>query len=313
MGTGDIALPTLRSLLAHPDHRVVGLVTQPDKPVGRKQVITAPEIKRLAEREGLTVFQPTRVRKAEALKTIADWQADLIVVMAYGQILPKALLEMPPLACLNLHASLLPRHRGAAPIQAAIRDGDPQSGITAMYMDEGLDTGDILLKKGFDLSADETGGSLHDRLADLAPGALLEALAQLQAGTAPRIPQDEGLATHTGKLTREDGVIDWKQPADVIERMIRAFHPWPGTVTGLDGAEEGTQRRLKIFPPCRVLAEKGETMAPGNIQAVDDDAWRVTTGQGFLEISQIQLEGKRRMSVREFEKGRRLSPGACLR
>src|SRR6267378_1896546 len=189
MGSGEIGLPTLQWMIESAKIHLVGVVTQPDKPVGRSQILTAPAPKRLAESIGVTVLQPIRVRRPEALNQIAELRPNLIVVAAYGQILPRPLLEMPSVACLNLHASLLPRHRGAAPVQAAILAGDRESGITLMYMDEGLDTGDILLQTRLEIAADETGGSLHDRLALIAPDALQAALTQLERKDAPRIPQ----------------------------------------------------------------------------------------------------------------------------
>ena len=280
LGTGDIALPTLRALIADPHHAVVGVVTQPDKPVGRKQVITPPEIKTLALSHGIPVEQPERIRKKAALATIAAWNPEVIVVMAYGQILPKALLDMPSVACLNLHASLLPRHRGAAPVQAAIRDGDAQSGITVMHIAEGLDTGDMVLQHAFDLAPDETGQSLHDRLAACAPKALSEALELLESGNAPRTIQDERHMTHTGKLTRDDGILDWSKPAGELERLIRAYHPWPGTLAFFE--ENGTKRRLKVFPPVSVMAPKDPNAQPGTTHLNEDGTWCVMTGTSHL-------------------------------
>lgn len=300
MGTGEISLPTLRSLLDAPQHEIVGVVTQPDKPIGRKQVITPPEVKVLAQAHGIPVEQPERVRKPESLASIEAWQPEVIVVMAYGQILPKALLEMPSVACLNLHASLLPRHRGAAPIQAAIRDGDPQSGITIMHIAEGLDTGDIVLQHPFDLAPDETGQSLHDRLAEAAPAALTEALTLLEKGTATRTPQEEALMTHTGKLGREDGILDWSLSAQALERSIRAFDPWPGTLAYLGEGKE--RKRVKIFPPVAVITSEAE-QAIGTLTPTEDGHWIVQTGEGALQLSEIQVEGKRRMPIAHFCQG----------
>ena len=228
IGTGEIGVPVLRWLIESDKHELVGVVAQPDKPVGRAQRIEAPPIKAALAGNDVRIFQPKRIKSEEAVAEIRALAPDVIVVMAYGQILPRGVLEIPRLACLNLHASLLPRHRGAAPIQAAIVAGDRETGITVMYMDEGLDTGDVMLETRIEIAPDETGGSLHDRLAEIAPGALKEALAQLQAGTAPRIPQDSSAATYAPKLEREHGRIDWSEPAALIERKIRAFDPWPG-------------------------------------------------------------------------------------
>ena len=209
IGTGEIGVPVLRWLLESKEHELIGVVTQPDKPVGRAQRIEAPPIKAALGESRLRILQPARIKTEEAVAEIRALAPEVIVVMAYGQILPRAVLEIPGIACLNLHASLLPRHRGAAPIQAAIVAGDRETGITVMYMDEGLDTGDVLLQKRLEIGPDETGGSLHDRLAEIAPDALWEALSQLQAGSAPRIPQDSAIATYAPKLEREHGRIDW--------------------------------------------------------------------------------------------------------
>src|SRR5436190_9097614 len=205
IGTGEIGVPVLRWLLESEEHELIGIVTQPDKPVGRDQRIEAPPVKAALAGYGVPVFQPKRIKSEEALAEIRALAPDVIAVMAYGQILPRAILEIPRIACLNLHASLLPRHRGAAPIQAAIVMGDRETGISVMYMDEGLDTGDVMLEKRIEIAPDETGGTLHDRLAEIAPPALEEALGQLEQGTAPRLPQDSSAATYAPKLEREDG------------------------------------------------------------------------------------------------------------
>src|SRR5881394_3904167 len=240
IGTGEIGVPTLQALLKS-EHEVVSVVTQPDKPVGRAQLVEPPPIKKAVSAAEISVLQPARIKDRQAIEEIRALKPDVIVVMAYGQILPGDVLEIPKIASLNLHASLLPRWRGAAPIQAAIAAGDRETGITVMYIDEGLDTGDILLQRTIDILPGDTGGSLHDRLAKIAPEALLESLELLAKEGAPRIPQDKALATYASKLKREDGKIDWSEPADAIERKIRAFDPWPGAFMEFDG------RNLKIF------------------------------------------------------------------
>src|SRR4051812_17335955 len=213
IGTGEIGVPVLRSLIQAREHELVGVVTQPDKPVGREQRVEAPPIKAALTNHDVPVLQPKRIKADEAVAEIRDLAPDVTVVMAYGQVLPRSVLEIPRIACLNLHASLLPRHRGAAPIQAAILAGDDETGISVMYMDEGLDTGDVLLQKRIQIADDETGGTLHDRLAEIAPAALDEALAALQGGTAPRVPQDSSVATYAAKLEREDGRLDASERA----------------------------------------------------------------------------------------------------
>src|SRR6185312_11546864 len=233
IGTGEIGLPTLRMLSNWREHKLIGVVTQPDKPAGRDQRLTPPSPEQAVQDLGLDlpVLQPARIKSLESVDAIRALKPDVIVVMAYGQILPRDVLEIPRVACLNLHASLLPRWRGAAPIQASIAAGDRETGITVMYMDEGLDTGDILSQRTIDILPVDTGGSLHDRLATAAPEALLDSLELLASGSAPRTPQNNMLATYAPKLKREDGKIDWSEPADAIERKIRAFDPWPGAFT----------------------------------------------------------------------------------
>ena len=307
IGTGDIGLPTLGWLLR--EHHVVGVVAQPDKPVGRKQELAPPPTKRLALEHGVPVLQPRRIRDAAAVEEIAALAPEVIVVMAYGQILPKALLDLPRLACLNLHASLLPAHRGAAPIQASILAGDAQTGIAVMWMDEGLDTGDILLMRPLPIRRRETGGSLHDRLAALAPGALAEALALLAACTAPRIPQEAERATYAAKLSRESGVIDWNAPAAAIDRQVRAMNPWPAASTLLPAAAGEPPRRLKVFSLIRCRKAGGE---PGTVLRADKRGILVAAGNEAVLLRDVQLEGKRRMPVHDFLLGHPLAAGTRL-
>src|SRR3954462_5092694 len=291
IGTGEIGLPVLRWLLENNEHELVGVVTQPDKPVGRDQRIEAPPIKAALAGKDMPVLQPSKIRAADAVARIGEFKPDVVVVMAYGQILPRSVLDIPRIACLNLHASLLPRHRGAAPIQAAIVAGDSETGVTVMYMDEGLDTGDVLLEKRIAIAPDETGGSLHDRLAQIAPAALEEALTRLESGTAPRIPQDSSAATYAPKLERENGRIDWKEPAALIERKIRAFDPWPGAFALL-GERSGSNRKLKVY---RASVTDSCSADPANLI--------IPTKSGALRLEEVQLEGKRRMSAVEFLRG----------
>jgi methionyl-tRNA formyltransferase len=297
IATGEIALPSFRHLLRHGPRPLV-LVTQPDKPAGRHQVAAPPAIKLEAAAAGIPVMQPARIGDAAA--ELAALEPDLIVVMAYGQILRENILSLPSLAVINLHASLLPRHRGAACIQAAIDAGDTQSGICSLHVVPKLDAGDVILAKAIDIAADETGGSLHDRLALLAPEVLAETLEKLADGTAPRIPQDPALATYIPKLVREDGRIDWMQPAAAIERRIRAYHPWPGTHTLAD--EDGGKKRLKLLPHTRVL----ESGPPPGALTTQDGRLIAGCGTGALEITCVQPEGGRRMSAADYLRGRNL-------
>jgi methionyl-tRNA formyltransferase len=298
-GTGDIAIPSFRWLLDAPGIEVIALVTQPDKPVGRHQEVQPPEIKKLALAHGVRVLQPLKMRAPEAVAEIQALGAELIVVMAYGQILPKGVLDAATLACLNLHASLLPRWRGAAPIQAAIEAGDEKTGVAVMFMDEGLDTGDVLLMREIAIAPDETGGTLHDRLADLAPLALADAVALLREGRAPRTPQPAEGVTHVGKLTREHGQLDFSAGREVVARKVRAMTPWPAASTMLSG------KRLKIFA-ATPLAEP--SLAPGVLNA-HVDGLLIGTGDGCVLVGDVQLEGKKRMSAREFLRGHAITDG----
>ncbi len=298
IGTGEIGVPTLQALLKS-EHEIVGVVTQPDKPVGRAQLVEPSPIKKtlMSSAPGgralpIPVLQPARIKERQAIEEIHALEPDVIVVMAYGQILPRDVLNIPKIACLNLHASLLPRWRGAAPIQAAIAAGDRQTGITVMHMDEGLDTGDILLQRQIDIRPNDTGGSLHDRLAQIAPEALLHSLRFLVEGSPPRVPQDNSLATYAPKLKREDGKIDWSEAAEIIERKIRAFNPWPGAFMELNG------RILKVFSAAVVdlTGESGEIVR-------SEKELVIAASKGALSLGDVQLEGKRRMSASEFLRG----------
>ena len=307
IGTGEIGVPTLRALLDS-EHEIVAVVTQPDKPVGREQRIEPPPIKKAligrarppasaqatAGAPGAPIFQPAKIKDPQTIEKIRRLTPDVIVVIAYGQILPRDVLEIPRVACLNLHASLLPRWRGAAPIQAAIAAGDCETGITVMYMDEGLDTGDILLQRTVEILPNDTGGSLHDRLAQIAPETLLESLRLLAAGNALRVPQENTRATYAPKLKREHGQIDWSESAEAIERKIRAYNPWPGTFMKVGG------QNLKIFSAC-VVDLNGQ---PGGILRSDKDL-TIAAGKGALSLAEVQLEGRRRMSAAEFLRGHR--------
>lgn len=299
IGAGEIGVPTLQALLKSA-HEVVGVVTQPDKPVGRSQLIEPPPIKKALSGMKIAILQPTRIKDQQAIDEIRTLKPDVIVVMAYGQILPRVVLEIPKIACLNLHASLLPRWRGAAPIQAAIAAGDRKTGITVMYMDEGLDTGDILLERTIKILPSDTGGALHDRLGGVAPETLLQSLDLLSKEKAPRTPQDNSLATFAPKLNREDGKIDWSDAAEAIERKIRAFNPWPGAFMTI---EANGMRNLKIFS-ATVVALRG---TPGEILRSENE-FVVAAGKGALSLGGVQLEGKRPMTAAEFLRGHRMSP-----
>ena len=298
IGTGEIGVPTLQALLRSDEHQLAAIVTQPDKPVGRDQRIEPPTIKKALAGRKIPILQPALIKDRQSIEEISALSPEVIVVMAYGQILPRGILETPRVACLNLHASLLPRHRGAAPIQAAIASGDSETGITVMYMDEGLDTGDILLQRKIDILPTDTGGSLHDRLAQIAPEALLESLQLLAKAIAPRVPQNNALATYAPKLNRDDGKIDWAERAEVIERKVRAFNPWPGAFTAI-AAKSGKPRNLKIFS-ASIVDLTGE---PGEILATEERSLVIAAGDRGLSLEEVQPEGRRRMTSAEFLRG----------
>jgi methionyl-tRNA formyltransferase len=304
IGTGDIGLPSLEWLLSTPKHEVVGVITQPDKPAGRKLVLTPPEVKVRALAAGLTVLQPPKIR--HIVDELKAFEADVAVVVAYGQILPKSVLEVPRLACLNIHASLLPKHRGASPIQAAIREGDSETGVTIMFMDEGLDTGDILLMDRMPILPTDTGGVLHDKLALAAPASLEKALDLIAAGNPPRTPQDNALSTHCGKLKREDGRLDWTRSATELERLIRAYNPWPGTSCLLPDGKPLKVHRATII-------EGDACPVAGTIISADPKvSLIVSCGRGLLKLEEVQAEGGKRLPAADFLRGHALEVGSKL-
>ena len=301
MGTPAFACPSLSALLDGPD-RVVGVVCQPDRPRGRGLALTAPEVKRLALARGVPVLQPQKVRTPEFHDALAALAPDLIVVAAYGRILPRTILDLPPRGCINVHASILPRHRGAAPIQHAILAGDAESGVTIMAMAEEMDTGDMLLVRRTPIAPDDTGGTLGDRLAHIGAEALIAAIAGLHDGTVRPVSQPSEGITFAPRIEREHTRLDWTRRATELERMVRAFAPDPAAFTTLDGAT------LKVF--------RGEVRdgsgTPGSILEAGPGGLVVATGEGSLALLEIQLQGKRRMPVAAFLAGHRLPRDTCL-
>ncbi|MEM7698956.1 MAG: methionyl-tRNA formyltransferase [Verrucomicrobiota bacterium] len=302
MGTGDIALPTLSWLLREDTPgQVEAVFTQPDKPVGRKQELTAPAPKRLAEAQQVPVLQPISLRKSlhdlEALEAI---HPDLIIVIAYGQILPQRVLDCPSVACVNLHASLLPKYRGASPIQAAIREGDLITGITLMHVVPQVDAGPMLSTIEIPISDTDTGGTLHDKLAQLGPALLERDLEPLAQSSIKAIDQEESEATYAPKLGRDDGKLDLHEPAEQLERMIRAYDPWPGTY--LDLEVSGKTRKLKVFPPTSIVADSPG--APGELGASASGlVLACGDGRGLLCHGDLQFEGRRRLPAVECLRG----------
>ncbi|MEM9444387.1 MAG: methionyl-tRNA formyltransferase [Verrucomicrobiota bacterium] len=308
VGTGEIGVPSLAALLEEKRIEVVGVVTQPNRPVGRKQQLAAPPVKTFVEKHGILLYQPERINHPDVLEGLAALKPDLAVVCAYGQILKPGILELPRLGCLNIHASLLPKYRGAACIQAAIRDGEQKTGVTIMWMDEGLDTGDILMKREVEIRQGETAGMLHDRIAELAPDVLLEALQMVEQGTAPRVKQDETMASYVGRLKKEDGVVDWSQSAVAIDCHIRAMTPWPSAYTWITLGEPSSRKILKLHK-VKPAERSGDQ---GKVIEVAKDFVSIGTGEGSLEVYEMQLEGKRRLPCQEFLKGHHLREGQYL-
>ncbi len=303
MGTPDFAVSTLKSLIAGPD-QVVAVVSQPDRPKGRGKKLVPTPVKEIAMAANLPVLQPTKIKTEEFRNQLADYKPDVIVVAAYGRILPPQLLELAPHGCINVHGSILPKYRGAAPIQWAVINGDEKAGISIMQMDEGMDTGDILHQRIIDVSPDETAGSLFEKLAQLGGEALLEALEMVKAGTLKPVVQDHQQATHAPMLKKEDGHIDWNQDAQTIHNRIRGFDPWPSAFCFLD------EKRLRLFSPTVVHMDSEQS--PGTVIKADKGGLLISTGSNCLEIEELQPEGKKRMKVEAFINGRPIAKGTTL-
>lgn len=312
MGTPDFSVGTLNALI-EAGHEVTLAVTQPDKPKGRGKTMQFPPVKEAALAHGIEVYQPRRVREEACIQRLRKYEADIIVVVAFGQILPKEILEMPRHGCINVHASLLPKYRGAAPIQWAVINGEQVTGVTVMRMDEGLDTGDMILKEEVRLAAEETGGSLFERLAQTGAELCLRALTAIEDGTATYTPQDHDMATHTTIIKKQLGEIDWKKPAQELERLIRGLNPWPSAYTYLNGktlkiwkaAVEGQPGNERADRPeaGQEQTEASAKMEPGSVAQVTKDSLTVQTGQGNLRLLEVQLEGKKRMTIDAFLRG----------
>lgn len=302
MGTPDFSVGTLEALIKA-GHEILLAVSQPDKPRGRGKSMQFPPVKEAALEHGIEVYQPRRIRDLECVEYLKSYQPDIIVVVAFGQILPKEILELPKYGCVNVHASLLPKYRGAAPIQWAVINGEAVTGVTTMRMDEGLDTGDMILKEEVVLEKEETGGSLFERLAQTGAELCVKTLAEIEAGRAVYTPQDHGAATHTAMIKKQQGEIDWNKPAEELERLIRGLNPWPSAYTSLNG------KTLKIWKASVLEKETGKN--PGTLEA-DKKTIAVQTGRGMLQLEEIQLEGKKRMNTDAFLRGITLESGMIL-
>ena len=305
MGTPDFAVGTLQALLQS-EHEVVAVVTQPDKPKGRGKAMQFTPVKEVASEAGIPVLQPRKVREEAVVEELRSYHPDVIVVVAFGQLIPKSILEMPKYGCVNVHASLLPKYRGAAPIQWAVIDGEEKSGVTTMQMDEGLDTGDMLLTEEVTLDPEETGGSLFDKLSQIGAQLLLKTLEALEDGTVtPRKQPAESTTAYAAMLNKKMGEIDWSQSAVQIERLVRGLNPWPSAYTHLAG------KTLKIWKSA-VRPSGEQEKEPGSVILEDKKHFGIQTGDGVLEILELQLEGKKRMSADAFLRGYQLENGTIL-
>ena len=293
MGTPDFSVPALKNIAAA--HQVVAVVTQQDRPKGRGHKMQYSPVKEAAMELNIPIYQPAKVKDSQFVDILKEINPDIIVVIAFGQILSKEILDLPKYGCINVHASLLPKYRGAAPIQWAVIDGEKESGVTTMYMAEGLDTGDIIDAEVIELDAKETGGSLFDKLAATGAQLILKTLDKLEKGTAVRTPQDDSKSTYAGKITKELGKIDFSKTAHQIERFIRGLNPWPSAFTFING------KMLKIWQ-ADVIDETSKE-APGTIIEVSKEHINVATREGILSIKELQLEGKKRMDVASFLNG----------
>lgn len=303
MGTSDFSVPTLEAIV-EAGHEVAAVVTQPDKPKGRGKAVLCTPVKEKALEYGFLVYQPLKVKEASFVDILKKIAPDVIVVVAFGQILPKEILDFPKYGCINVHASLLPKYRGAAPIQWSVIDGEKETGITTMYMDAGIDTGDMLLQAVTPIESDETGGSLHDKLSQMGGSLLIQTLKQLEDGTAVRIKQDDSKSNYAKMLTKTLGEIDFNQPAEKIERLIRGLNPWPSAYSTLDG------KTLKIWSA--FVLEQEYNGNNGDIAEITKDAIIVKTGKGALAVTKLQLEGKKCMTADAFLRGYQLTDKSCL-
>lgn len=300
MGTPDFAVPTLVGLYEN-KYQLVGVVTQPDRPKGRGRKLVASPVKEFALSHGLAVYQPERVKAPEFVAQLRALSPDVIVVVAYGQILSEEILTLPPYGCINVHASLLPKYRGAAPIHWAIINGEAETGVTTMHMDRGMDTGDMILKAKVPISATDTTGSLHDKLALAGAQLLLETLRQAAAGKAPRKKQDDTQATYAPLLKREHERIDWGRTAQVLDCQIRGLNPWPGAFTTHRG------RQLKVWRAVSLAEEAGGL--PGTVMRVDREGIVIATAEGSLRLVELQPQNSKRMTATDYARGQHIEAG----
>ena len=304
MGTPDLSVGTLEALI-DAGHEVVLVVTQPDKPKGRGGKVLYTPVKEAALAHDIPVYQPVKIREPECIEELRKYDAEIMVVIAFGQILPREILEMTPFGCVNVHASLLPAYRGAAPIQWAVINGDKVSGVTTMQMDEGLDTGDMLLREEIVLDEKETGGSLHDKIAEAGAKLCIETLKALEQGTVTPVKQGESTTEYARMLEKRMGNISWEKPAEEIERLIRGLNPWPSAYTDWNG---------KVMKIWQAEVCEGDTKeVPGTVVKVEKDGFYVQTGKDLLKVTELQIPGKKKMDAGAFLRGCRIENGEVLK
>lgn len=308
MGTPEFAIPSLRALIEGPDD-VVAVITQPDRAKGRHGVLSPPPVKVLAQQHNISVYQPEKVKDKDFLPQLKALNPDVIVVVAYGQILSREILDIPPRRCINVHASLLPKYRGSAPINWALINGEKVTGVTSMIVSAALDSGPILLKKEVAISGDDDVKTLHDKLSTAGGELLSETMNGIRKGVLTPVPQNESEATYFPMLEKSDGLIDWHKKAEEIRNRIRGLNPWPGTYTYLRNEHSEEKNMLKIFK-AEVIG--GPPDLPGTILDISDKGIVIATAEGYLSIKELQLEGKRRMSVAEFIRGHKIEKGMVL-
>ena len=304
MGTPDFAVPCLEVLIKK-KHDIAAVVTQPDRGVVRGKKLPSPPVKESAVKAGIPVYQPERIKTVEFVQTLRDLKPDIMIVVAFGQLLSQEILDIPPLGCINVHASLLPKYRGAAPINWCIINGEQVTGVTTMFMDKGMDTGDMILKKEIKIDEDETAGELHDRLKELGASILSETMELLENGTAPRIPQENSEATYAPIMSKSLGRIDWSKNANDIRNLIRGTYPWPGTFSTYNG------KVFKIFGAV-ALKDNAKNENYGCVSQVEKDSITISCGTGSLKILELQFENEKRMNVEAYLRGHEIETGAVL-
>ncbi len=305
MGTPEFAVPSLEMLI-NEGYKVIAVVTQPDKPKGRGNKLAAPPVKEFALKHDITVLQPSKIKTPEFVEQIRELGPDLLVTAAYGKIISKEMLDVPTLGCINVHGSLLPKYRGAAPIQWSIINGEKVTGITTMFTDVGLDTGDILLKRELEIGSDMTAGELHDAMSVLGAEVLKDTLIKLKSGTLVRKPQDDAMSSYAPIITKEVGLIDWNKTPQQIHNTVRGTNPWPGAYTFLN------ESKMRIWKTCIADFDNNQKHCPGEIVRADDEGVLVKCSDGYIMIQELQFDSSKRMKVSDYIRGHKISIGEKL-